>query len=66
MLGDGWKSEGAESLLVKPMNTNDLLRQIEALLVNHQDSKAAGVGTAAVKAPPRRAAAAKVSLRKAV
>jgi DNA-binding response OmpR family regulator len=38
-LGDDWKSEGAESLLVKPMNTGDLLRQIEALLVTHQDSK---------------------------
>ncbi len=25
---------------MKPMNTNDLLRQIEALLVTHQDSKA--------------------------
>lgn len=38
-LGGEWKNEGAESLLVKPMNTNDLLRQIEALLVTHQDSK---------------------------
>ena len=38
-LGGRWKNEGAESLLVKPMNTNDLLRQIEALLVTHQDSK---------------------------
>jgi DNA-binding NtrC family response regulator len=38
-LGGDWKSEGAESLLVKPMNTNDLLRQVEALLVTHQDSK---------------------------
>jgi DNA-binding NtrC family response regulator len=38
-LGGKWKTEGAESLLVKPMNTNDLLRQIEALLVTHQDSK---------------------------
>ena len=38
-MGSDWKSEGAESLLVKPMNTNDLLRQIEALLVTHQDSK---------------------------
>jgi DNA-binding NtrC family response regulator len=38
-LGGDWKTEGAESLLVKPMNTNDLLRQIEALLVTHQDSK---------------------------
>ena len=45
MLGGDWKSEGAESLLVKPMNTSDLLRQIEALLVTHQDSKAADLET---------------------
>ncbi len=38
-LGGDWKTEGAESLLVKPMNTGDLLRQIEALLITHQDSK---------------------------
>jgi hypothetical protein len=25
---------------VKPVNTQDLLRQIEALLINHQDQKA--------------------------
>jgi DNA-binding response OmpR family regulator len=38
-LGTDWKSEGAQSLLVKPVNTGDLLRQIEALLVAHEDSK---------------------------
>ena len=38
-LGSDWNSEGAQSLLVKPVNTNDLLRQIEALLIAHQDSK---------------------------
>ena len=64
-LGTDWRSEGAESLLVKPMNTTDLLRQIEALLVTHQDSKAAEVETEAVKAPPRRAATARVNLHKA-
>jgi DNA-binding response OmpR family regulator len=37
-LGSDWRTSGAESLLVKPMNTNDLLRQIEALLVTHQDT----------------------------
>jgi DNA-binding response OmpR family regulator len=37
-LGGDWKTSGAESLLVKPVNTGDLLRQIEALLVTHQDS----------------------------
>lgn len=38
-LGTEWKSAGAQSLLVKPVNTHDLLRQIEALLVTHQDHK---------------------------
>ena len=34
-----WKHNGAQSLLVKPIGTQDLLRQIEALLVQHQDEK---------------------------
>lgn len=38
-LGTEWRSHGAQSLLVKPVNTHDLLRQIEALLVTHQDQK---------------------------
>ena len=38
-LGSGWKNEGADSLLVKPMNTEDLLRQIEVLLIQHEDKK---------------------------
>lgn len=39
MLGSEWKKEGAQSMLVKPMNTDDLLRQIEALLIQHEDYK---------------------------
>jgi DNA-binding response OmpR family regulator len=39
LLGGEWKQEGANSMLVKPMNTSDLLRQIEALLISHEDSK---------------------------
>ena len=39
LLGSDWKNEGAQSMLVKPMNTDDLLRQIEALLVQHEDQK---------------------------
>lgn len=39
MLGSEWKKEGAQSMLVKPMNTDDLLRQIEALLIQHEDHK---------------------------
>lgn len=34
-----WKNRGAQSLLVKPVGTSDLVRQIEALLVNHEDVK---------------------------
>lgn len=43
-LGTEWKNQGAQSLLVKPVNTSDLLRQLEALLVTHQDHKAAAAG----------------------
>lgn len=39
LLGSDWKTEGAQSMLVKPMNTDDLLRQIEAILVQHEDHK---------------------------
>jgi len=38
-LGTRWQGEGADSLLVKPMNTEDLLRQIEVLLIQHEDEK---------------------------
>ncbi len=38
-LGTDWKSQGAQSLLVKPVGTEDLLRQIEALLIQHEDGK---------------------------
>lgn len=36
-----WKRDGVQSLLVKPIGTQDLLRQIEALLVQQQDEKQA-------------------------
>ncbi|HET6844546.1 MAG TPA: response regulator [Candidatus Angelobacter sp.] len=39
LLGGDWKSEGAQSMLVKPMNTSDLLRQIEVLLIQHEDTR---------------------------
>ena len=39
MLGSDWKDQGANSMLVKPMNTSDLLRQIEVLLIQHEDVK---------------------------
>lgn len=41
-LGSAWKSAGASSVLVKPINTADLLRQIEVLLIRHEDQKQKG------------------------
>src|SRR5271157_3707707 len=38
-LGDEWQNAGAQTLLVKPVNTQEMLRQLEALLVTHQDAK---------------------------
>ena len=43
-LGNEWKMNGAQSLLVKPVNTGELLRQLEALLITHQDQKMAQGG----------------------
>jgi DNA-binding response OmpR family regulator len=34
-----WSTDGAQSLLVKPIGTQDLVRQIEALLIRHEDEK---------------------------
>ncbi len=37
--GEHWRKEHSESLLIKPLGTNDLLRQVEALLVRHEDAR---------------------------
>lgn len=55
-LSSDWKQEGAQSLLVKPVGTEDLLRQIEVLLVQHEDAKHAS--------PKARAAAQPISSKK--
>jgi len=44
-----WKTRGAHSLLVKPVNTEELLRQIENLLVSHQEHKSQHSGKATLK-----------------
>ena len=36
---DAWRDEGADEMLVKPMNSQALIRQLEALLVAHEDRK---------------------------
>ncbi len=41
-LTSDWQSEGANSLLVKPVGTEQLLRQIEVLLIQHEDEKRNG------------------------
>jgi DNA-binding NtrC family response regulator len=56
-LGSEWQTQGAQSLLVKPVNTADMLRQLEALLITHQDNKAqGGRNAAATKASKNNAA----------
>jgi DNA-binding response OmpR family regulator len=50
-LGDDWQSRGAQSLLVKPVNTQELLRQIENLLTSHQTHKLKGPKAVTHKVP---------------
>ena len=36
---DVWREDGADEMLVKPMNSQALIQQLEALLVAHEDRK---------------------------
>jgi DNA-binding response OmpR family regulator len=36
---EDWTGENSDSLLIKPLGTGDLLRQVEALLVRHADKQ---------------------------
>lgn len=36
---DAWRGDGVDEVLVKPMNSNALIQQLEALLVAHEDRK---------------------------
>jgi CheY-like chemotaxis protein len=38
--GEDWTGENSASLLIKPLGTRDLLRQVEALLITHADRQA--------------------------
>lgn len=60
--GEEWRQTGTDKMLVKPVNTNDLLLQIEALLVGHEDKKRKALDFAPAhddleKTPARKAAA---------
>jgi DNA-binding response OmpR family regulator len=64
-----WQDEGADEMLVKPMHTEHLLRQIEALLVVHEDKKrlaeAKTLGTlVAAAAAPAKAAGRRTPVRR--
>lgn len=62
-----WQDEGADEMLVKPMNTQHLLQQIEALLVMHEDKKRKeqeGKLKTLVAAAPARTATKKAAARK--
>jgi CheY-like chemotaxis protein len=37
--GEDWTGENRDSLLIKPVGTSDLLRQVEALLIRHADKQ---------------------------
>jgi len=47
--GSQWKEEGAHCLLVKPVHTDVLLRQIETLLVQHEYRKRGRASSSAIK-----------------
>jgi DNA-binding response OmpR family regulator len=65
---DAWRNEGADEVLVKPMNSNALIRQLEALLVAHEDrkrpvAKVTGLAAAAAGKDRRKAARTTASAR---
>jgi DNA-binding NtrC family response regulator len=52
-LGNNWQQEGANRLLVKPVGTDELIRQLESLLITHEDSKHKNKKAHAAAAIPR-------------
>src|SRR5947199_9710417 len=39
LLGSDWKVKGAQSMLVKPMNNDDLLLEIDVLLIHQENQR---------------------------
>jgi CheY-like chemotaxis protein len=48
-----WKQDPAQSLLVKPLGTENLIRQVEALLIRHEDDKQRRIRNRSAAAIPR-------------
>jgi DNA-binding response OmpR family regulator len=61
LLGGDWKTQGAHSMLVKPMNTDDLLRRIEVLLIQHEDQRQQKAAKAGAAAKPKSQSAKKLA-----
>src|SRR5205823_3326079 len=38
-LGNNWKQQGANQLLVTPVGTHELIRQLDSLLITHEHAK---------------------------
>lgn len=55
--GEHWERENSDSLLIKPLGTSDLLRQVEALLVRHADARQARerIAASGTQQPARKA-----------
>jgi len=51
LAGADWREQGMDQVLVKPMNTSDLLLQLEALLVNHEEKKQRAAAKANIAGP---------------
>jgi DNA-binding response OmpR family regulator len=64
MPGSEWLDQGLDQMLVKPMNTSDLLLQLEALLVSHEEKKQKAQAALNAQAPGTEAAKPKRSSEK--
>ena len=62
--GSEWRDEGMDEMLVKPMNIMNLLRQIEALLVTHEDKKQKSAQKLSAPASPPAKVAGRSAARK--
>jgi len=62
--GSEWRDEGMDEMLVKPMNIMNLLRQIEALLVTHEDKKQKAAQKVSTPASPPAKVAGRSTARK--
>jgi CheY-like chemotaxis protein len=52
-LNGRWTDDPSQPLLVKPVGTKDLVRQLEALLIRHEDEKQRRIGNGPAVAPKR-------------